>query len=675
MYNYSKLCYKVGGIMEKFIYKQTTGIKEGLHLKGNAEEKQITKKFSEFFGVTFSRQGKFKTTGYTFAFLQPDEKLRESFNMFNEVLLLFSPYTVFERRTLDFIDKTLAEFDNRLDKVCIFIVSKDANILEVIKQINTENKDSKILVPFTYKELMDMDFSKSNLDNKLRKYFYNRDLFALESPLKTDAYFFGRNNIVQSFYDKYSLGEQGGLFGLRKIGKTSVLFALERIIELRGGNSIYIDCQNPSIHKCRWNELLYKIILEILNKYELSSTIVNPECKYTEKDAAKCFEEDISILSNELNNRRILLIFDEIEHITFNTSISRQWTDDHDFINLWQTIRSIFQKDNSYFSFIITGVNPLCIETPSIDGYDNPIFGMINPIYLDLFNIKDVRDMITNIGKYMGLKFEEEIYTKLTDDYGGHPFLIRHVCSLINEKVQVVRPYTVSKYDYEIKKVEYDKKISNYISLILQILERWYPKEYELLEVLAVEGNEAFKEKIYFCDNEIQHLMGYEILKKSNQNYFITINAVKEYIKVRYESKKKPDSKEAVWQKISVERNSIESRLRNLIITILVTNFGKKKLKEKIIEYIDSSKKTDLMGKEVKDIVNNKLYLLDLKILILKNWSLFERVFLDKVKFETFIDLINKYRVDAHAKTISDDNYALLNIAFKWVNETLEDIS
>lgn len=182
--------------MKEFIYKQTVGIKRGLKLKGNDDERNIAIKFSKFFGITFSRQGKFKTTDYTIDFLQPDEKFRESFNMFNEVLLLFSPYTVFERRTLDFIDKTLSEYDNRLDKVCIFIVSKDNNISDEIKQINTENKDSKIMVPFTYKEVLNNDFNKIRLDNKLRKYFYNRDLFALESPLKTDTYFFGRNNII-----------------------------------------------------------------------------------------------------------------------------------------------------------------------------------------------------------------------------------------------------------------------------------------------------------------------------------------------------------------------------------------------------------------------------------------------------------------------------------------------
>ncbi|WP_455792292.1 ATP-binding protein [Clostridium butyricum] len=660
--------------MKEFIYKQTVGIKRGLKLKGNDDERNIAIKFSKFFGITFSRQGKFKTTDYTIDFLQPDEKFRESFNMFNEVLLLFSPYTVFERRTLDFIDKTLSEYDNRLDKVCIFIVSKDNNISDEIKQINTENKDSKIMVPFTYKEVLNNDFNKIRLDNKLRKYFYNRDLFALESPLKTDTYFFGRNNIIQSFYDKYSLGEQCGLFGLRKIGKTSVLFALERLIKLRGGNSLYLDCQNPAIHKCRWNELLYYIISEIVRKYNLDVNLINTEDKYTEKSASQSFEEDISKISMTLNERRILLIFDEIENITFGTSTSEFWSEGHDFINFWQTIRAVFQKDNRFFSFIITGVNPMCVERPSINGFDNPIFGMINPTYLDLFNIKDVRDMIKNIGKYMGVIFEEEIFTKLTDDYGGHPFLIRHVCSLINTEVEGLRPHIVTKYEYSRKKNEYDKKISNYIELILQILERWYPQEYELLEILAVYGNEKFKDKISSYNNEIQHLVGYGILKEDNNDYFITINAVKQYIKERCKLREKPDSEESVWKKVCGERNRIESRMRRLVVINLLSKYGRKKLKEKLIEFKETSQKERLMNKEITDIIENNFYLLDFKILILKNWDNFNKIFDDKSKFELFIDLINKYRIDAHAKKITEEDYAILMIAFKWINESLEDI-
>lgn len=658
--------------MSDFVYKHVAGIKNGLNIRGNHEELKITKQFSCFFQVTFSKEGRFKTTSYTFDFLKPDDKFRESFNMFNEVLLLFSPYTEFESRTLDFVDKTMQEYSNRLDKVCVILVSKDNEIESKIKQLNAENNDSKIIVPFTYKELLNEDLDEAKLDFKLRNYFYNRDLFALESPLKTDTYFFGRSNIVQSFYDKYSIGEQAGLFGLRKIGKTSVLFALERLIALRGGNSIYIDCQNPSVHKARWNELLFYIVKMIIQKYELkiSTNIEN----YTEKDASEFFERDIREIKKKLNGRRMLFIFDEIEHISFKTSSSENWSYQNDYIDFWKTIRSIYHLDNTLFSFVIAGVNPLCIEEPNIDIYDNPIFGMINPTYLDLFSVKDVKNMITSIGNYVGLSFEEEIFALLTDDFGGHPFLIRHICSLINKNVATSRPYRVTKYEYKQRKSEYDLSISGYIELILNILNRWYPEEYELLEILVVDGNNEFKKKIHYYEKSTNHLLGYGILKQINGDYFITINAVSAYILRKNKNKKILNTKEAIWEEISKRRNTLEENLRKIILMTLTINYGNKNVKDKVLEIIEPKRKAKLQNLNVNEIFKNELYLLDLKKIVAKNWNNFEKIFNDKLKFETFIENINSKRIDAHAKTISKDDLALLRICFEWFEEIINDI-
>ena len=176
------------------------------------------------------------------------------------------------------------------------------------------------------------------------------------------------------------MGEQSGLFGLRKVGKTSVLYALERLIALRGGNSIYIDCQDTSVHKSRWNELLFYIVDLIRQKYDLEKDIISNIDNYTERDASRYFEKDLINLKKKLNDRRILLIFDEIEHITFKTSSTDFWLEKNDYINFWQTLRAIYHKDPFLFSFIIAGVNPLCIEEPTVNGYDNPIFGMLNPL-------------------------------------------------------------------------------------------------------------------------------------------------------------------------------------------------------------------------------------------------------------------------------------------------------
>lgn len=660
--------------MERFVYKHTIGVKQGLELRGSWEEKKISKTFSNYFLVTFARQGRFKTTDYTFIFLKPDEAFRESFNMYNEVLLLFSPYTEFETRTFDFVDKTLQEFDNRLDKVCILLVSKDPKIESKIQKINSDNNDSKIVVPFTYEEILKDDFDKMRIEYKFRKYFYNRDLFALESPLKSEAYFFGRTNVVQAFYDKYSLGEHCGLFGLRKTGKTSVLFALERMIKLRGGNSIYIDCQNTSIHKSEWNELLYIIVKSIKEKYEINDKAISSKEHYCEKTAAEYFEKDLISLNKLLDNKRILIIFDEIEHISFKTASSLQWCDGSNYIDFWQTLRAIYQKDDSLFSFIIAGVNPLCIEQPLVNGFDNPIFSMIKPAYLALFTVEDVKQMVSSIGNYMGLKFEDEIFTNLADDYGGHPFLVRHVCSLINEDIKFERPYQVTKYFYRQKKQEYDTKIENYIELILAILKKWYPEEYDLLELFVSKGNDEFIKVIYNYDRVINHMLGYGILKKDNGNYFITIKAIETYVNNRVKRKGDINTKEGVWKEVTVRRNLLEERLRKIVLMILSTNFGKKKAKERVLEIVEQSRREKLANIDINKIFTDELYLLDLKKVITKDWTCFEKLFNDRTKFEIFIDYINEHRIDAHSKTIAKDDLAILLIAFEWFENIIEDI-
>jgi hypothetical protein len=304
------------------------------------------------------------------------------------------------------------------------------------------------------------------LNTKLSNYFYSRDLFAFLSPLKTDAYFFGRSKTVQYLYGKYIMGEQSGLFGSRKLGKTSVLYALERQLALHGEKSIYINCEIPTIHKSNWYELLTYIIKAISEKYNLNLYLGDIENRYNENFALKSFEEDMISINKRLYGKRILIIFDEIEYICFSISNIEHWKSGKDFILFWQTIRSIYQKDSNLFAFLIAGVNPLCTEAALVGSYDNPLYGMIKPTYLELFGLNEVKEMVSGIGGYMGLKFDEELYTKLTEDYFGHPFLIGQVCSLINKDAPVDRPCNISKEEYAGKKESYDSYISCYLNVI-----------------------------------------------------------------------------------------------------------------------------------------------------------------------------------------------------------------
>lgn len=654
--------------MEKDTQQKTVGIKKGVEIKGSKEEKGIVQKLSEFFGVSFSREQRFKYTSYSFHFLQPGNQMKVNYNFSNEILLLFSSHRSFDTRTFDFVDKILEDYSNRLDKLCIFLVSNDPAFIQRITKLIEDQRDFRLVVPFVYNEMLSSNFSEQFLHDRMRDYLYSRDLFAFESPIRSDDYFFGRSHVVQKLYSKYSAGEQGGLFGLRKSGKTSVLYALERTMIHRSGKSIYIDCQNPSIHQSRWFELLETLIKRIITKYKIPSINEQIIGDYNEKNAAEMFEKDLSLLSDCLD-KRILFIFDEVESITYKLSPNKHWEDGRDFLFFWQTLRSVYQNNTSIFTFIIAGVNPMAIEFSHINKYDNPIFSLIEPVYLEFFNLQDVKHMVTRIGGYMGLSFDEEIFTHLVDDYGGHPFLIRQVCSIMNSYIKN-KPQKIDKYSYKEWKKDFNSRMSSYMEQIVGVLKKWYPHELELLSILSVDGNQKFTAEIK-SQSEINHLMGYGVLHENNGRFSIKINCLNDYVREMYIDKSIPEKLDEKWARISKRRNAIETKLRQVILTSLEVNKGKSSTKNILLGTVPTNLRAKIRDHNPKSIIEDHLYFSDYKKIIVKNWECFENVFSDKQQFTMCMDIINKHRVDAHAKKISHEEYFQVNYAMEWLEEKL----
>lgn len=106
-----------------------------------------------------------------------------------------------------------------------------------------------------------------------------------------------------------------------------------------------------------------------------------------QKYAILLFEKYL-INANQVSGKTILLLFDEIENITFNKSAVDHWCNGLDFVYFWQSIRSVYQKLDTVFTFCIFGTNPMCIEVATIKGKDNPIFNIFQPSYIKGFDQK-----------------------------------------------------------------------------------------------------------------------------------------------------------------------------------------------------------------------------------------------------------------------------------------------
>ena len=664
--------------------KTTPGINYQINLNIlSSDESTIIKKFAEkYWYVTRIEKKKYNKSSYCIAFLKPVDYITQNFNLIREVVLIMSPYQSFEARTLDVLDDINVQL-LRLEEICCLVASKDNNIQNVLNNILKSNTESRVVVPFTYEEIIsshDDDF----LTNRMRTCFYSRDLFGIQDPLKKELYFFGRRDLIQELVNKHGNNESAGIFGLRKTGKTSIIYGVIRTLDRKQSYAQLIDCQ--TLHFQPWNIALRTVIWKIIQGLNLKQKTFknNRELYEDQSKVAIAFEQDISEILKS-SKKDVLLIFDEIENITFGTSISETWNTGQSFVRFWQIIRSFCQHNETkqHFSFLIAGTNPQCVEKPTVINVDNPIFAQFTPIYIHPFNFEQTEEMLTRLGGYMGLNFDKQTIAAIVDDFGGHPLLIRQMASYIHRHEKKIRPINIGKHEYqEYKKQFYQEEagFSRYAVMILKVLEDWYKDEYEMLTLLAKEDIETFKE-LATTDIFIKHLKSYGIIEKDSTQvgYHFRIEALQNYLsgQLRYNKKLKTNKdKEA---EIQERRSGIEKSLRTLVKRQLKSALGEVVAKEEIIKSIYGAReighKSNIAYSDFFNPKKHEIYLKTLFDTIERHYNIFENLFDVKIdEFKNKAQLLNIYRrTDAHSIPISDTDFEIFRGIASWFENILSD--
>jgi hypothetical protein len=656
------------------------GLHQNLDFKGFlASEKKITESFlAKEWLITRTGIVTYSHTNYRYLIAKPPKIYSDLFNLIREFVVLFSPFSEFQPRTIDAIEKIHKSFPNlRLEKVCSVIISKSTNIESELKSILLSDPEAQIIIPFSYEEFNNNLYEKY-IQEKFKEHFFKRDLFAFQAELKKDLFFFGRNELVHKLVAKHKSNENSGLFGLRKTGKTSILHGVRRVLANDDMLSVIINCQSPDFNLKNWNIALNYIIKQIKSQNQITLK-VRDENHYIPSHAVESFESDLNKILRKTGSKNILIIFDEIEHITFGVSHIEHWKNGHDFLTFWQALRALFQKEYCPLTFLIAGTNPKCIEFTTINGTDNPIFELISrDSFVPGFSVKQIEEMVSYLGKIMGLSFDDTIYSKLKEDFGGHPFLIRQVCSIIHKNVTSIRPARVDRTIYEKAKAYFYKNNHSYNQMILDVLKEFYNDEYQMLEFLALEDIETFNDFARISPLYTNHLLGYGIVDENNGSYYFNIESIKTYLSDKKKYKRINLSQEEKLKEISERRNRIEPKLRKIVRTSLFTKYGELAAKKIVLDIFGDPRKSKLMDLKYRELFESKETLIlysDLTKLIEREWSIFENIFdRKKDEFSVNMSIINKYRIDAHAKEISDDELAVFRISISKVEEQIEKL-
>lgn len=327
-------------------------------------------------------------------------------------------------------------------------------------------------------------------------------------------------------------------------------------------------------------------------------------------------------------------------------------------------ITTNFHKWGKRFTFILAGTNPSAIEHISINKHDNPLFNQLkSDSYLPPFDVESTKEMVNKLGRYMGIVFDDFVCAQLTQDFGGHPYLIRHFCSSINKYVmerKLEKPIRITNAIYRKVMPDFSKKSAdNYCRFILGVLIDYYPEENKFLEKMALE-NLDYEDKSKYNPQIIAHLLGYGIIEDNQGILGFKIEVLRNYLTRKFRYRKQNMTNEEKWQEISERRNRIEPRLRNIVKTQLKVAYGVNIARQKVFDSMRNDVKckySNLQYTELFDPKKCEIYFMQLGNLVEGHWDkCFKNVFSkNKQTIKSYFTIINSLRSECHASPVTDE--------------------
>ncbi len=505
--------------------------------------------------------------------LKKSKDIQQLFPGRREVLLWVSEYSELQARTISHV-RTLVRSDTRLAEDFVILVSGDPESPAEAKRIA-----GRQYTAFATIRLQDVAGLLRSSDPPLlgiiQRSVYSRDLYRVSGAITEPEHFFGRESFLREMDAELRKGgSHVGLFGLRKMGKTSFLYRLLARLQGRSVLRAHIDLQRVlSINHSRdyflWSlgQSLFDTNPDIrrghrfrlFGRHSLFADI-------SEKDRAalpELFAHDLRVALSR-REARIVFFLDEVERMWPRPDSSSRTRDSEarTFVESWRLLRGIEQENAGRISFFLTGTNPRCLEAPDVYGEENPLHRYVERRFLPHLDEEAREELLVSLGKRMGLLWNTDALVTVFGQVGGHPSLLRLVGSIVHEQHKTRTSATrVTQADVETLLPTIVRELNPSLEQMMAALREDYPDDFFLLEMIADGRIGEFREYSVQIPDAVSHLIGYELVRNVDSSPAISFELLHTWLQRKAREAKRGSTEPGLKAGAVVGGYQVETKL------------------------------------------------------------------------------------------------------------------
>ncbi|WP_155836498.1 hypothetical protein, partial [Burkholderia sp. AU4i] len=398
----------------------------------NSMAAEVSNALDGLFTIEFFK--KIQAHGKTYITLhcKPTRNVADALLLDREVLAIGINVADVQVRTLHVAQEIIANSQGRLDRTLIIVIHADKTGDEKLRAWGREQGYK--IVPIFRPKAGALPTSET-LRRVLAQDLFTQDPFSLTGPVLADSEFFGRRTNALETLRQLQSGRILSIFGIRKVGKTSLINRIVTLAREAGTPKIaMIDCSVDGFNRLNAADALKAVAKVAKLAANRGYAHISDALNRSDQELVPVFDD----LWSQPNPVPLAIVFDEVDYVTPASPTQAHWKDD--FNVFWREFRVVYQEAQRMgfpLSLLVSGVSSQAFRVESFAGIENSVLHFIPEGYLAPFARQASKSMIKDLCTRCGLVLNDVDQEKVAEICGDFPYWIRMAGSYIHRAVEI----------------------------------------------------------------------------------------------------------------------------------------------------------------------------------------------------------------------------------------------